>query len=136
MSNSLRVLLILVSAAIFAAAYWWHFSTSAELWKVNREIERSWGKRKSSNETTIEQPEKRVTESASRMRSSGRDPIVLEGRGNYVTGKDVTFVVPSNMRRIQLTIQDRVGRRITSYTLPNTFIGIRANQRINLKVVE
>jgi hypothetical protein len=137
MSNSLRIILILISAAIFAAAYWWHFSTSAELWKVNQEIERSWKKKDEAADLTVEQPEKKVvTETSDRLRSSGRDPIVLEGRGNYVTAKDLTFVVPKTMRRIQLTIQDHVGRRVTSYTLPNTFIGIRPGQRINLRVQE
>jgi hypothetical protein len=136
MSNKLRVTLLLVSALIFAASYWYWFSPSAELWKVNQEIERSWGKRSEAPKTEEIVSEKKVVEDTRRLSSSGRNPIVLEGRSNFVTARDLTFVVPKTMRRIQLTIQDHLGRRLTSYTLPNSFIGIKPGQRINLKVQE
>ena len=78
--------------------------------------------------------EQEVLSNAQNLRSSSRNPIRLESKRNYVTGKNVTFMVPDDMRRIRLSIQERNGRQITSYSLPNSFISIKAGQRINLKV--
>ena len=40
------------------------------------------------------------------------------------------------MNRLQLKIQDKVGRNLSSYTLPNSFISVKPNQRITLEILD
>ena len=142
MSPALKVLLTIISIAILVFAYWYNFSKGGQAWRINRKVEQSWNKpapwqieQKKEEEYKKEViTEKDVADSAMSMRSSGREPIQLESNRNYVTGKNVTFVVPSNMRRLKLNIQESNGRLISSYSLPNSFISIKPKQRINLVV--
>jgi hypothetical protein len=135
--------MVLVSVIIFGIAYWYYFSKEGQLWRINNEIEKSWSysrdelrKMKKEDEETQRRTfsEKKVAADASRVSSSSQKPIVLEGKGNFVTGDDVTFMVPTKMRRLRLTIQERNGKYVDSYSLPNAFISIRPGQRLNLKV--
>ena len=142
MSKAYKVLLTIVSIFILIFAYWYYFTKGGQTFRYNRQVEKTWNKpalweveKKKEAEYKKEViTEKDVADNVTSLRSSGRQPIMLEGKRNYVTGKNVTFVVPSDMRRLKLNIQAKNGKLISSYTLPNSFIHISPNQRINLAV--
>lgn len=123
-------------------AYWYNFTVDGELWRVNQEIERSFDRSESVIENKIEETFEKTIKTEDSVvrtestRTSARNPLVLEGSRNYVTGKNVTFIVPSTMRRLNLNIKDNVGRVVSSYSLPNSFISIKPNQRLEINIVE
>jgi len=145
MSNITKIILLVISGILLYSAYWYYFSFEGQLWRVNQEIERSWREKgifRNEAKKEVEDFNKTVfsendtLNQTKTLTSSSRDPIILEGKRNYVTGKNISFLVPETMRRLRLTIQDRLGRKLSSYTLPNTFINIKPKQRINLEVIE
>lgn len=66
--------------------------------------------------------------------SSASSPIALTRSQNYVTGRNITFMIPNSMRRMVITIYDRNGRARKQYTLPNAFISVRAGERLNIYI--
>lgn len=142
MSRTLRIILIAMSIAVLVFAYWFYFSKGGHTWRANQAIEKSWSieplwkkeQKKEEEHKKEVYDERDSAESVPRLNSGSRNPIQLESKRNYVTGKNVTFIVPDNMRRMKLNIQERNGRNISSYSLPNSFISISAGQRINLVV--
>jgi len=148
MSDTQKNFIGVLSILVLAFCYWYYLTPQGQAWRVNQRITKEWDnaqiKWDKKWEVTKSEPvpipkeplgpagtsEKKVTTT----RSSGRHPIQLTEKRNYVTGRNVTFVVPGNMRRIRLKVQDRVGRNISSYTLPNSIISIKPNQRITLVV--
>ena len=138
-------MLIVISGILLYFTYWYHFSIPGELWRTNQEIERSW---RDSGLRRIEQRreeqdyaksilnEREILNETKSLTSDSRNPIILEGRRNYVTGKNITYIIPESMRRLILKIQDHLGRNITSYALPNSFISVKPKQRITLEVEE
>ena len=139
--TTLKFLLCVISVAILAFAYWFYFTPQGQVWRIKNQISISWKKPKSyerpaDKDEKKSEPEVNVRPEApqTRMYSSARRPIVLEDKRNYVTGDSVTYIVPSDMKTLELQIQDRVGRVVQTYKLPNYVISIKPNQRIRLKV--
>jgi hypothetical protein len=145
MSKTTKIILIVISGILLYFAYWYNFTTSGELWRVNQEIEKSWDRYGiQRTETRREERdyaksvlnERETLNETKSLTSDSRNPIILEGKRNYVTGKNITYIIPKSMRRLILKIQDHLGRNITSYSLPNSFISVKPKQRITLEVQE
>ena len=143
MSNTTKIFLLVVSGLLLFFAYWYYFSVSGQMWRINQEIERSWknteiyrnnqAKEEEDFSKTVFNEAKTINETKV-LTSGSRNPIILEGKRNYVTGDNLTYIVPESMKRLLLIIQDHLGRNIDSYSLPNTFINIKPKQRITLEV--
>jgi len=151
MSDTKKNFLGIVSIFVLAFCYWYYFTPQGKTWRVNQQITKEWNNQQivwkkgweASSEKEDALPEivvaevpKQLDDSRKKVtqRSSSRNPIRLTNRRNYITGDNVTYIVPSKMRRLRLKIQDRVGRNISSYNLPNSIISIKANQRITIEV--
>lgn len=135
MSQILKILLCVLSISVLGFSYWFYFTESGQTWRIKNQIANT-----KTNPQSWERPEDlkddNVIEDApqTRMFSSSRNPIALENQRNYVTGDTITFIVPKDMRRMELQIQDHLGRIIQKYELPNWAITIKPGQRIRLKV--
>jgi len=153
--NLTRIVLLSVSVVVLGFSYWYHFTDQGELWRINKQIQLDWTKEKNEAETDsektqqkeiekkkqeLEQQQKKLEDQKTKLedekisapKTSSRNPLQLTG--GYVSGKVVTYVVPKNMRTLTLTIQDRVGRTRDRYTLPNSFISVRPEDRLNIKI--
>ena len=52
-----------------------------------------------------------------------------------VTGDDVTYYVPYDMRAVQVVLYDRVGRFKNEYTLTN-YLNIKPGERVRIKIIK
>jgi hypothetical protein len=52
-----------------------------------------------------------------------------------VTGDDVTYYVPYDMRAVQVVLYDRVGRFKNEYTLTN-YLSIKPGERVRIKIIK
>ena len=139
MSSALKILLSVVSVIILSFSYWFYFTEAGQVWRIKNQVDGAWVKKQTEDKPVVKADdleEPQVIEDAPRTRmfSSSKNPIVLEDSRNYVTGDTITFIVPKDMNKMELQIQDHLGRIIQSYELPNWAITIKPGQRIRLKV--
>lgn len=52
-----------------------------------------------------------------------------------VTGDDVTYYVPYDMRKVQVILYDRAGRFKNEYTLTN-YLSIKPGERVRIKIIK
>ena len=52
-----------------------------------------------------------------------------------VTGHDVTYYVPYDMRAVQVVLYDRTGRFKNEYTLTN-YLDIKPGERVRIKIIK
>lgn len=71
-----------------------------------------------------------------KLSSSSKNPIKLTSKRNYITSDNITYIIPSHMRRLKLKIQESNGRTASEYTLPNFAISVAPRQRINIEVIK
>lgn len=65
---------------------------------------------------------------------SASNPMTLTSRRNFITGREITYIIPDDMKSMELNIQESNGKTITSYNLPHWAISVKPKQRIQLKV--